>query len=536
MLLPVDAPIEIAIVIERVAQPVPSARVSVACAGHPSGRTVFEIAGQAASATDLQDEVHGVVATAAGAALPVEHRARTWSVTHAPSAPVTLTYHLVPARDGPGHEYRVKVTPAHFHAIGDAAFVLPQHLDGWPRTFSLAWRGYARAVSSFGDGDLTARVDASTFRHAVFLAGDIDVVTRRVRDRAVRVAMTRDPRGLQVEELAIAATRVIGIERDFFDDHTQERFLITALFAGEADERASPLGGTHLHDSVALFLPAGATRARHGVQLDWLLAHECFHHWNGGVIRRAPPDSLTYWFSEGFTNFYARRLLARAGLLDGPAWVADLNVALSGYADSPVRDAPGDRVAAEFWSSRHAERLPYLRGDLVAMMVDAAIARASQDRRSLDDLMRDLARAGRRGDEVSNDSLIAAIARETSPEFAARIRAIVRDGARAEPPATLSEGRFAARLAPARAWRYEPGFDVGRTLATKVVHGVKRGAAAYRAGLRDGQEVAGYSFVDDDADRPVQITVRIEGAERALEFLPRGASYERQLYVLAPKE
>ena len=51
-------------------------------------------------------------------------------------------------------------------------------------------------------------------------------------------------------------------------------------------------------------------------ELAFLFAHENFHTWNPTLLGGGGPDSgVDLWFSEGFTDYYARTLLLRSGLI-----------------------------------------------------------------------------------------------------------------------------------------------------------------------------------------------------------------------------
>ena len=68
--------------------------------------------------------------------------------------------------------------------------------------------------------------------------------------------------------------------------------------------------------------------------------------------------------------------------------------------------------------------------------------------------------------------------------------------------------------------RWEPGFDVEASLASRRAQGVLAGGAAERAGLRDGMTIAGASIWRGDATRAIELRVRADSAERRISFLP----------------
>jgi len=140
-----------------------------------------------------------------------------------------------------------------------------------------------------------------------------------------------------------------------------------------------------------------------GSQLDTdlstLYAHELFHAWN--VKRLRPADLVPYrydgaqpsawlWVSEGITEYYATLALSRTGIIDSTeayarvaAWIVTTEsappTALSDASLSawiPVQDASGG--------------IYYRKGALTGFLLDVMIRDASDNRHSLDDVMRQL--------------------------------------------------------------------------------------------------------------------------------------------------
>ena len=142
-------------------------------------------------------------------------------------------------------------------------------------------------------------------------------------------------------------------------------------------------------------------------------------------------EGANYWFGEGFTNFYARRLLYRCGARLAPRRddPRQLDSELAAYDASPLRATRlGDRSTAS-WKSNELEKLPYARGNAIALAVDREMMRVSGGHRSLDDLMRELVLEARAGGHVSVEGLLARFARDTSQPFVAKLRAAIVDGA-----------------------------------------------------------------------------------------------------------
>jgi predicted metalloprotease with PDZ domain len=133
------------------------------------------------------------------------------------------------------------------------------------------------------------------------------------------------------------------------------------------------------------------------------IAHEYLHSWNlvrikpiefGDVVYKDPPLAKTLWFSEGFTMFYADELLRRAKLpvQDSTRLLHRQELFTQFYANKayPVISAEKISLSAnaapdylgDYSASTHAQ------GELFAIIFDIIIRKQSNNKRSLDDVMR----------------------------------------------------------------------------------------------------------------------------------------------------
>ena len=503
----------------------------------PDGRTTFLLDESWGGVADASDAILDVAVSGPdGRPLAVERDApNRWSVAAPPGTDLEAAWRVVPngfqADPNPRVHYRTLLDEDLFHAIGHLSLLVPDHLQGSARRrIALRWKGFAEAgwnvASSLGPSPAGFVGEASLdeVRHAVYLAGpDLRVPEVEVRGRPVQVAIAGTAWTFKDEEFVEAVRAIVEAERAFFEDFDFPFYLVSLIPVGRPDPQSRSLGGTGLTRSFALFMQpdtALGKEAGGGLSVPHLLAHEMFHHWNGGVASLESPEELLYWFSEGFTDFYARRLLHRAGFGGIDEVARSLNECLKSYALSPVREAPASRIREDFWKDPDVGRLPYLRGDLVAALLDGEIRRASGGARSLDDFVREVVAAGRAGALVGTESILARIASWTSPDVAARVRSIVVDGA----PIVLDEETFAPclEIASASLGAYELGFDLEASRAAKEIRSVLPGSAAERAGLQDGQKLARLRVAFGDPDQEVEIGVRDGEEEKTLRWLPQG--------------
>jgi predicted metalloprotease with PDZ domain len=468
-----------------------------------------------------------------------------WDVKHEPGADLIATYELRPETPDPLGESRTHYEPVVrddlLHLIGETGFIYPVWLEDRPSVdISFGWEGFKEngwtTVSSFDAERGEMRRPLQKFRHAMFMAGKIRVIDRDIRGGKLRTAIYGDDWAFKDAELADLIERVVGVEREFVGDFGDPYFLVSVVPMGP---RATPgsfsMGGTGLTNCFALFLPPGtsvATDSPHRNGILRLLAHEYFHTWNGGKIETEEPEQLVYWFSEGFTDFYASRLLRRAGLISNSEWTDRLNETIKKLWLNPAATEPATTIQKEFWTRNDVQQLPYQRGELVALMLDEEIRRASDGKKSLDDLFRDVLADARNGEKSETERLLRRVAAWTGEDFAAKLRRIVVDGAMPEPPERISEP--AAERAIIERHRFEPGFDVDGSLKDKVVSGVREGSAAFAAGLRDGQKIKGVSIYHGDPDKEIVINVVNNGDVSTVKYLPRGAAVAMPVFRLAP--
>jgi predicted metalloprotease with PDZ domain len=163
-----------------------------------------------------------------------------------------------------------------------------------------------------------------------------------------------------------------------------------------------------------------------------LVAHELFHAWNGKRIRPAALGPFDYtrenytrdlWVVEGITTYYTDLLLRRAGIIPQDRYLGKLGEMISrfqtlpGRAVQPLADSSFD-TWIKFYrpdaNTPNATISYYQKGALVAMLLDLRIRAATENARSLDDVMRVLwERFGAR-DEGFPEGAVEAVAEEVA--------------------------------------------------------------------------------------------------------------------------
>lgn len=310
------------------------------------------------------------------------------------------------------------------------------------------------------------------------------------------------------------AFRVILAERAFWGDGPTPFLVTLAPLETRFGESYSGAGRS---DAFALWVGETLPLA----DLRRLLAHEYFHTWNAGQLGRQGPRRRSAWLSEGFTDFYARRLLLRSGLFSLADYVAAWNEDLLAYAVSPARNADEDAIAKGYWQDQALEEVTYKRGALMAALFDAQMRR---DGLGLDAVMRAMRGLYRRDAKsalrVNFETAFKAVSGR-SP-----LGEIDRYQTRGE-TLTLADGDFAClavRTVTQPGWSL--GFDPEATAEKGAFAGVDPAGPAYAAGLRDGMKRIkreGGAMNDSSVEIAYTVTDAV-GRQQVIRYKPEGGN------------
>ena len=130
-----------------------------------------------------------------------------------------------------------------------------------------------------------------------------------------------------------------------------------------------------------------------------ITAHEIFHAWN--VKRLRPADMWPYdysraqptpwlWVSEGITDYYADLALVRGGVVDSAGFLGLTGQKMEQIAGEPPTALEDASLTTWIRPVDGSQYLYYPKGSLAGFMLDMLIRDASDNRRSLDDVFREL--------------------------------------------------------------------------------------------------------------------------------------------------
>lgn len=206
----------------------------------------------------------------------------------------------------------------------------------------------------------------------------------------------------QMDRLVQDTRKVIGATLELFGGEPppyDEYTFILHVVPGQ-------YGGLEHRNSTSVVIDRWGFRGMEYERAIVLVAHEYFHVWNGKRIRpeRLGPFDYTrenytrsLWIVEGFTTYYTDVLLRRAGVIPPQRYldraggaIAHLQ-SLPGRLEQTLEDASFDAWIKYY---RQDENTPnatisyYHKGAMVALLLDLRIRVLTENRRSLDDVLR----------------------------------------------------------------------------------------------------------------------------------------------------
>ena len=463
-----------------------------------------------------------------------------WRVEGAPGGRVQLRYRVLADRSGP------------FGAYADAEQVtlnLAQTL-----LYPVAGRGerstleflhkpakFKEAVGLPREGRTYAAPSYDRLVDTPVHLSEFDETSFEHAGKRIRIVSSGKGGGLSLTSLESTAKRIVAAAEELMGELPFDSYTLVYVFSDEDG------GGMEFRNGALLFAPVDCRNCG----LAALTAHELFHLWN---VKRIRPSSMepvdftrpnptpSLWFAEGVTSAYAQYLLLAAGLQSGTEFVTHLERLINEYEARAASDTQSaEESSIDAWLERYpaygrADRSVsyYLKGELIGHLLDLSIRKSTQNRRSLDDVLRRLdseyAKRGRFFDDT--DAIERATTAVAGEDFAPLFDALVRR------PDDIAWNGFLE----AAGYRLESSetrrADLGMTLSSPAGDGVMvsaiwPGGPAERAGLRvedrilrvDGRRVTGGAYeaqrrLEKMVGRKVSLIVERRGLQRSLEMEP----------------
>lgn len=322
---------------------------------------------------------------------------------------------------------------------------------------------------------------------------------------------------------------IIRAERKWFADYDQPNYTIVVA------PRRNVTSGYAPDNGFICFVD----RKTKNEDLSLLVAHEFFHNWLPNkieIVQKEKYSDLRFeWFSEGFTDYFARRILHEAKLMTEVSYLAAVNRNIYNIADNPLRAKTYDELVEMGKVGKFdgvAKKLAYFRGALIALNWNAQIQRQSK-KLDLADFIRKLYNvASKTNGKISEQSFLD-LARSFGVDAEGDLERFIMRGEAITPDADALGSAY--ELSRIERPSFDIGFSLEDTQRSRRISAVRQDGPAFAAGLRDGMEFIGvenaYRFSNAwKDDRPLVVRVKVENGERTFQFYPHGSPMSLPLF------
>ncbi|GAB5406936.1 MAG: PDZ domain-containing protein [Aureliella sp.] len=231
------------------------------------------------------------------------------------------------------------------------------------------------------------------------------------------------------EKAAADVAKIVQVHQDMWGQVPYDRYFFLNVIA-EA-------GGGLEHDNSTVMLTSRWSYRDPKRYKSWLglVSHEFFHTWN---VRRLRPKALAnyayevenyfeeLWVAEGVTSYYDDLALARAGHSTIKEYLAALSKQIKTLQTTDGRFKQSLAQAShDAWikfyrpneNSRNTSISYYNKGAIVAMLLDIEIRKATDNEKSLDDVMRALYADFALGEGYTTAEVVAEVDRQTGGDW-----------------------------------------------------------------------------------------------------------------------
>ncbi len=452
-------------------------------------------------------------ATDAAGPVEVHENQNRLELARAPSGRLVISYTLTAQPFDAARPLATAVDPNRLRVSGESVLALPDDYESRPLSVTVRidtkmYPDANMAASSLGVGhERSLELTMAALRRASFIAGPMGHAKMNGpegHDEAAWLGFSSfDPRSVAAE---VAGFRTGA--REYFAAKRSAPLTLLIVSDGRAAGQFDAARRT-----ASVLVHVGAFQ-KWTAPIRMTVAHQVLREWMGAELALVPEELeevRTLWFTEGVTRYLARELLWRFGLLGPEEYRDEVEALLALVATHRRRNEPNEKLVGLGGDPT----LVVARGALYATLVDRAIKIRSNNKASMNDVLRSLFAQAR-------------TKRAPLPEAAwhAEIEKHLGAGASDMHRRHISEGKLVDlesaaigkcfRRVPKRYDIFGLGFE---TVAKKAAKVDPRGPA-HRAGVREGDEIVWLKHDPGRTDVDARIRIRRNGKTTDLTYRP----------------
>ncbi|MEE9394555.1 MAG: hypothetical protein V3W41_18835, partial [Planctomycetota bacterium] len=248
-----------------------------------------------------------------------------------------------------------------------------------------------------GEQTYYVAADFDTFADCPIELGEIEIHEFKVADTSYFLTYNISP-SFSHRKMQAMCEKLIVAQSKLFGEVPWKNYY----FMWQLQNQGNTGGGLEHLNSTTLAIPQFVMRKNVETMAD-LVSHEFFHAWNVKRIRpfelgpfdySGPVRVKSLWFVEGVTDYYASRICRDAGIWDSNRLLADFKKEINSlsnkraYQSESIEEASWKIWDRNYYSPQGLDYYNY--GKIMGLLLDIEIRAASENKKSLDDVMRDL--------------------------------------------------------------------------------------------------------------------------------------------------
>ncbi|MEO7209545.1 MAG: hypothetical protein ABIY35_01265 [Chitinophagaceae bacterium] len=328
----------------------------------------------------------------------------TWFITSIKNKSFNISYSIMTSRQFVANSY---VDSAHAYIIPENTFLYIKDEIKLPVTVTVlkneAWKNIATGLDPVaGKANEFSATDFDILYDCPILIGNLKELpafkVKGINHRFIGYEMGNFDSILFMNNLQ----KVVKAATDIIGDIPYKEYTFIGIGPGRG-------GIEHLNNSTESFNGSGLDKPGAMNTVMNFIAHEYFHNYNVKRIRAFELGPFDYdkgsktnllWVNEGLTVYYEYMTVKRAGLSDMNTILSDFSSNLNTVQNNPGRMYQSlQQSSYATWSdgpfgtqgTEKGKTISYYeKGPIVGLMLDFAIRNATQNKKSLDDVMRTL--------------------------------------------------------------------------------------------------------------------------------------------------
>jgi predicted metalloprotease with PDZ domain len=261
---------------------------------------------------------------------------------------------------------------------------------GWTRAMTGLDAAPDRRPNHFRAGDYETLVDSP------IMAGELGVREFTVAGKPHYVVSAGEVQGWDAEGATRDLAAFVQEVHRFWGFLPYDKYVFLLMFrpgGGGLEHKNSTLSTVAVRPGPGMWPGVG------------LLSHEYFHLFNVKRLRPVelgpfdfehPPTTGSLWIAEGVTSYYSGLLVERAGLRSRQQYLDSLSSLIGQLQNAPGRLLQSvEQSSLEVWGNSNSGVNPaattvsyYNKGNVLGLLLDAKIRRATDGRQSFDDVMK----------------------------------------------------------------------------------------------------------------------------------------------------